>query len=115
MQRKDTAYLFALAGIALAGILILIGIGRQIQAELWTLAGLVIGGAVGLARQDGTTSPAQGLTMTGAVAPNISVNAAGAAPADPADPAAPPAGTQPASLPTAAPSLWAGSSTPPAS
>lgn len=112
MQRKDTAYLFALAGIALAGILILIGIGRQIQAELWTLAGLVIGGAVGLARQDGTTSPAQGLTMTGAVAPNISVNAAGATPTDPA---APPAGTQPASLPTAAPSLWAGSSTPPAS
>jgi hypothetical protein len=103
MQRRDTAYLFVLAGIALAGIFVLIAMGRQVQEELWTVASLVIGGAVGIARQD-TANPAQGLTFSGAVAPNVSVNAAGATPADPHQP---PAGTQPAA-PAVPPSLWAG-------
>jgi hypothetical protein len=70
MRSKDPMFLFALAAIALVGILVLLGLARPVPQDLWTLAGIVIGGIVGVARQDGT-NPVQNVTIPGAIAPNI--------------------------------------------
>lgn len=70
--RKDSFYLFLLAALALAGIVALLGLGRPVPSDLWTLGALVIGGYVGLARQDsGAPASTQNVTLPNAVAPQI--------------------------------------------
>lgn len=96
MNRKDSLYLFALATLALVGIFVLAILGRPVEQELWTIAGLVIGGFVGIARQ-ADAGPAQGVTFPGAVAPQVHVN--GGPTTDTTDTAPLPATYVPASLP----------------
>lgn len=76
MRNKDSLYLFALAALTIAGLFVLLGLGRAIPQELWAFGGLILGGFVGVARQDSTGGASQSVTLPGAISPQINGPAA---------------------------------------
>lgn len=70
MRSKDPLYLFTLAGLVLVGIIVLVALARTVPPELWAVATVLVGGIVGVARQDGT-NPVQNVSLPGAIGPNI--------------------------------------------
>lgn len=70
MRSKDPLYLFTLSGLVLVGIIVLVALTRTIPPELWAVATVLVGGIVGVSRQDGTAS-LQNVSLPNAIAPNI--------------------------------------------